>query len=346
MTDFPAGLRPGPGPGPRAPCAGPRRGSHFPIAGPTLAQATKPGEPPRGVPSGCGTLTASGASWNVCDSATTSNNQPAGGSCASGATGAGATIDDATAFSRGDAFDFGGMFWINNTPVGGVGTYTATSAVFAAQSIAGLSTQLRYDALASEPTLRTYLRLTNPGASAVTVTVDYATNFGSDGSTVVNGSSSGDTAFTTADRWLVSSDGGPSDPVNTTVIYSGTPAIAPSAVSGTVFDCAATNGARATYSVTVPAGQTVALVTFQRLGDQIAASVTAAAAFTDIQAGSPLLAGLSAGDVAAIRNIGVGGGQPPAAPAAIPVGGGTWTWLLAGLLAIAGLAVGLRFARR
>lgn len=312
---------------------------------PAFAQATKPGEL-RGVPSNCGDLTASGATWNICDNGTTNNGQPAGGTCNSGATGSGATINDAQAFTRGDAFDLGGMFWINNTQVGGAATYTATSAVFAQQTIAGLTTQLRYDALASEPTLRAFLRLTNPGASAVTVTVDYATNFGSDGGTVVNGTSSGDTVFTTADRWLVTSDGGPGDPVNTTVLFSGSPAIAPSAVSGTVFDCAATNGARATYSVTVPAGQTVALATFQRLGDQIAASVTAAAAYSDIQAGSPLLAGLSAGDVAAIRNIGVGGGQPPAAPTAVPIGGGAWTWLLAGLLAIAGLAVGLRFARR
>ncbi len=316
------------------------------VATPAAAQQAAKPQQIFGGAGTCADLVASGATWDICDGSITSNGQPAGGSCTDGAAGSGASISDADAFTRSDAFDEGGMFWINNTQVGGAATYAPTSAVFAAQTVAGLTTQLRYDALATEPTLRTLLRLTNPGAAAATVTVDYATNFGSDGSTVINGSSSGDTTFTVADRWLVTSDGGPGDPVNTTVLFSGTPAIAPGAVSGTVFDCAATPGARATFSVTVPAGQTVALVTFQRLGNTIAQSVTDAAAFTNIQAGSPLLAGLSAGDLAAIRNLGVGAPTGPAGPASVPVGGGIWTWLLAGLLAFAGLAAGVRFARR
>lgn len=273
---------------------------------PALAQSgAKPDE--RGGPppdNSCSELVGGANFWRICDDEITTNGQPAGGNCSVGAAGGGAAIDDASAFSRGDAFDRGGMFWINGTQVGGVASYGSTSAVFAAQAIAGLTTQLRYDALTSEPTLRAFLRLTNPGATPVTVTVDYATNFGSDNDTVVNGTSSGDTLFTPSDRWVVTSDGGPGDAVNTTVLYSGTPAIAPSSVSGTVFDCYGPQGARATYSVTVPPGQKVALVTFQRLGDNIADALAAAAAYSVIAAGSPLLAGLTPGDIAAIVNRG------------------------------------------
>lgn len=272
---------------------------------PALAQSgAKPDERGGGSGNSCFELVAGDAFWRICDDLITSNGQPAGGNCSVGAAGSGAAINDASAFSRVDAFDKGGMFWINGTQVGGLASYGSTSAVFGPQAIAGLTTQLRYDALTSEPTLRAFLQLTNPGATPVAVTVDYATNFGSDGGTLVNGTSSGDTVFTTADRWVVTSDGGPSDAVNTTVLYSGTPPSAPSSVSGTVFECFGTQGARATYGVTVPPGQTVALVTFQRLGDNIAGALAAAANYSVIAAGSPLLAGLSAGDIAAIVNRG------------------------------------------
>lgn len=277
------------------------------------------------------------SNWSLCDSVITSNVLPVGGTCTSGAIGAGASVEDATLGTRGDAFDEL-LIFVNNTQVGGTGALSGNGVLFAGQTIAGLNTQLRWDVLTTEATARGYLSLTNPTGAPITVTVDYLTNFGSDSGTILRGSSSGDTTFTTADRWLVSSDGSPTsgDPVNTTVLWGGTPAVTPSSVSNTVFDCAATNGARATYSVTVPAGTSRALLFFQRLSDSDVTALATASSFDNVVAGSPLLAGLSGAQTAAVQNFGIGGGT--AVLAAVPVGG-QWSAVLAALLALVGATV-------
>jgi len=305
------------------------------LAGQAMA-AGKPNET-RGETAACPDLIAAGAEWEVCDNFATGNGLPAGDSCDGGPPGAGANFIDASFGGRDDAFDEGGL-WVNNMQVGGLATFTLTSASFAAQSIAGLTTQLRVDALSTQPTLRAYLSLSNPSAAPISVNVDYAINLGSDSETMIHGSSSGDTLFTAADRWLVTSDGTLTEPVNTSVLFSGSPSVQPSAVSNTVFSCSGTQGVRATYPVTVPAGATVAIVIFQSLGIAIAPATTAAAQFNDIQAGSPLLAGLSPTQTAAIRNIGGGGGVPPVAtpPIVVPVGG-----FSSGLLALILGGIGL-----
>lgn len=285
-----------------------------------------------------------GSSWILCDAVVTSNAQPVGGNCATGALGAGASVEDASLGMRSDAFDEVLVF-INNTQVGGAATQVGNGAVFAAQTIAGLSTQMRWDILGTEATARGYLSLTNPGAAPVTVTVDYLNNFGSDGGTVVRGTSSGDASFALGDRWLVSSDANPTsgDPVNTTVLWGGAPPVQPNAVSGTVFNCAGTEGARATYAITVPAGATQALLFFQRLSDSDVAALATAANFDNVVAGSPLLAGLSGAQTAAVQNFALGGGTP-VAQVAVPVGGVS-SAVLAALLALLGTAMFLRRSR-
>jgi len=112
----------------------------------------------------------------------------------------------------------------------------------------------------------------NTTGAPLSETVRIATNFGSDGSTQVDGTSSGDTAFTTADRWLVTSTGEPlSDPVNTTVFYGpGNPAVTPTSVTQDECDDSPSSppqGAEVVFDITVPQGSTRCLMLFACLGD-------------------------------------------------------------------------------
>ena len=104
---------------------------------------------------------------------------------------------------------------------------------------------------------------TNPGATPITVQVRIDTNVGSDGSTVITASQSGDTLFTTADRWLTTDDSdGTGDPSLNHNYWGAGGSVMPSAVSMTTFSCAGTQGPIVTYDLTVPAGATVAIMTF------------------------------------------------------------------------------------
>ena len=130
------------------------------------------------------------------------------------------------------------------------------------------------------------------------------TNFGSDGSTLIRATSSGDTAFTTADRWMISSETqDDTDPVNTTVIWGGNPPVTPQSVSNTVFDCADTQGALARFPVTVPAGGSISLLFFQRIDETTANAQAAVSAWDNVVPGSPLLDGITAGQFASVVNF-------------------------------------------
>jgi len=274
----------------------------------------------------------SGTTWSVIDNGGTDNGLPSGGACNAGAQ---ASMSDAQTTSKSDAFDLAMMYWVNNTPVGGALTQAGNTVTFASQTISGLTVSLRYTALATDPVARSYLSLSNATGSAISVPVTYVTNMGSDNNTQFLSTSSGDATVGTNDKWVISADSttSPSDPVNTTVLFSGTPAVTPSAVSTTVFNCAATPGVLATYNVTVPAGGTIAIANFQRIDDSIAAANAAASSFDNLTSTSPLLAGLSPSEISAIRNIGV---EPPAQ---VPAGNSaTWIALAALLAALAGFA--------
>lgn len=123
----------------------------------------------------------------------------------------------------------------------------------------------------------------NPTAATINVTIEMPTNFGSDGGTVVGATSSGDLIFTTADRWVITSDGGPFDPVNTTVLAGpGAPAINPASVTQTVFSCAAPNGVGWTFNLSVPAGATRRLLFFAGLEDMLGTGNTLAGAMANV----------------------------------------------------------------
>lgn len=258
--------------------------------------------------------------WNISDERITSNGLPSGGSCTGGAAGSGASIVDANIPAGSDAFDYAGMIWVNNTQVGGNLSAAGSRVTFSPVSISGLNAQIIYDVLGTSATLRVFLRLQNPTGSAIAVPVDYASNFGSDSSTQVRGSSSGDVSFTSADSWVVTSDFADSDPVNTTVIFgAGAASVTASSVSQTVFSCAGTEGVSSRYNVSVPAGETIALVFFQQLNDTTPNALAEALSFDSPDLDSDLLAGLSAGELALVQNFDFGASPaPPSTSEPIP----------------------------
>lgn len=236
------------------------------------------------------------SSWTIRDDFLTTNGLPTGGSCNFGGTQA--SILDAEILGQLDAFDFAATVWVNSTPVGGSLSVSGQTVTFAPVTIAGLTVQMQYEVLTTSATLRNVVTFTNPTTSDITVSVNYANNFGSDPDTTVQATSNGDMVFTPADRWIVTDDINPmiSDPANTTVLYGpGAPAVTTSSVSLTVFVCAGPQGVLANYSITVPAGQTRALMFFHQINDTAANAVMAVTVFdtTPGLGSSPLVVGLT-----------------------------------------------------
>ena len=173
-------------------------------------------------------------------------------------------MNDVTTLAATDAFDCGAMVWVGNTvvadddgtvdvsPSGGDTVVTPST-----QTIGGLQVTDTYRMFAAGDTMRLLVKLTNPTAAPISTPVTYVSNFGSDATTTLAGSSSGGASFTTADRWIVTADHAPnsSDVINTSV-FSGPGAVdaTPTSVSSTVFSSSTTDGALATFDVTVPAG--------------------------------------------------------------------------------------------
>jgi hypothetical protein len=173
-------------------------------------------------------------------------------------------IDDASTLTNDDAFDGGGVLTVDGTFVGddddSVEETTNggdTTLAMTPQTISGLQVDLSFRIIGTDGVIRELLTLTNPTAAPITAEVTTESNWGADGATSIAGTSSGDATFTTADRWMVATEGATEpagDAIPGAVFYGpGSPAVTPSSVGTTVFDCAGTQGGMATYSVTVPA---------------------------------------------------------------------------------------------
>jgi hypothetical protein len=218
--------------------------------------------------------------WNGINRVTTSTGAPYTGTIQSG-TGFG--ISDASGpTGASDAYDSAYLVFVDGAVFDPGSTVDRTGTTITAGPVvmSGLNVTVQYyfDTLAA--LARVMVFLNNPTGSPIDVTVDIPVNFGSDGGTIVQMTSSGDTTVTTGDRWLVTTDAGPNDAVNTTVLYGPGSSITPSAYTQTVFDSAGTQGLGATYNVSVPAHQTVALMLFAGLGDITGNGNTAAGAIT------------------------------------------------------------------
>lgn len=124
--------------------------------------------------------------------------------------------------------------------------------------------------------------------------------------------SSGDTSFTTSDRYLITDDGPSADPTVTSVVAggSGSPRALPSAASSTVFECGTTDGVLVTYDVTLPAGQTRSVLLFDQLNSSLTEATADVGVFNDntTLADTDFLAGLSRADLATVVNFDFGVG--------------------------------------
>jgi hypothetical protein len=329
------------------------------------------------------TLTGGGTSnWNVTNDGGTGNGLPAGDSCEGDP---GLTIQDANIPDGGDAYDNAAMLWLDSTvfvppdPVDLTGQTLTAGPV----SMSGLDVTMQYYAASGDATLRTLITFQNPSGSAINATAEWVNNHGSDGGTGIRGTSDGDLTFSTADRWIVSSDsaGTPGDPVNTYVLFGpGSPAATPSAASQLVFSCAGTEGVLSTFDISVPAGATRHLMFFNQMNAENAEGLAGAVEFdTNPAQGGDLLSGLDATQLSEVLNWAFGAppidtptepgttpvptteplSDPPTAvegPIAAPdtgtsdsSGSGAAVWIaLVGLVALATLggALAVRYARR
>jgi hypothetical protein len=229
------------------------------------------------------TVTAgpNGTFWDLDDTMGT-NGGPFGGTC-TGSPGMGAV--DAGTSGSGDAYDNGYSLYVEGLLFAS-STADLTGNTVTAGPIVQPSGLLVTRQLFFSPTrqvMRVLDSFQNNGAGAIAVLAQVPVNFGSDGGTVVGATSSGDLIFTVADRWLITSDGPtPSDPVNTTVLFGpGTPALTPTSVTQTVFDCAATNGAGWTFNLLVPGNTTRRLMYYAGLENMLGTGNTVAGAIAN-----------------------------------------------------------------
>jgi PEP-CTERM motif len=146
------------------------------------------------------------------------------------------------------------------------------------------------------------------------------TNVGSDGATQIIQSSSGDTSFSAADRWLVTDDTPTlSDPANLHLLW-GTGGLAPNSVSRTVFSSAGSEGVRVDYLLTLAAGQTSSLMMVNQIFGTASAAVGSAAQFDALSASSSLLSDLSAAERNRIVNWRLGSASVPEPSSMLLVG--------------------------
>lgn len=143
-------------------------------------------------------------------------------------------LDDATGpTGAGDAYDVGWQIHVDGVAFAAPGNsaeLTGTTLTAGPVAMSGLEVTVQHYYSTSSAVARILVLLRNPGAAPVAANVQVPVNFGSDSGTVIRATSSGDTTVTTTDRWVVSSDGGPSDPVNTSVMYGpGAPRVTPAA---------------------------------------------------------------------------------------------------------------------
>lgn len=193
--------------------------------------------------------------------------------------------DGAYVPGNSDAFD---GFWsvrVDGTVVNPAGPMTfivglaRLSVTAPPVTISNLQVSQRYTTFQYVPALRMVLSLTNPTGTPVNVVVRATGNFGSDTGTTIAGTSNGDTAATTLDRWIATFDTTPSstDPgVVTAFGGPGTPGVVPTTVALTGDDFAAE------FPVTVPADSTRRLMFFSAVGSGGSNIETSGSLFDDL----------------------------------------------------------------
>ncbi|WP_374604251.1 hypothetical protein [Arenimonas sp.] len=253
------------------------------------------------VPSSQSIATGFGSTtWYVSDQGGTGAG-PFSGSCSGGP---GLVITDASGpTGASDAYDHAWVIFVNGVPysVGPTVDLTGTTYTGPASLMSGLNVSVQYHFVPGDAVARILVTLQNPGASAVAVPVQVSNNWGSDSTTTIRATSSGDAVVGTDDRWIITSDSyGPSDPVNLSVMYGEGAGVVPAAYTTTVFGCAGAEGLGTTFNMNVPAGQTQRLMMFAGLGGVMENNNTVLSA----QASASFFASLDSLDPAWIVGVG------------------------------------------
>lgn len=270
------------------------------------------------------TIHAGGANWYMVNN--TSGNT----------SGSGLGLSEASLVgppTRSDAYDGAFVMSVDGTlfqnPTGSV-DLTGTTVTSGTVVMSGLTVSEQFYFDTASATVRAVYSYANPSASAITVTVGWSQNLGSDSATQIVTTSSGDTTLDAADRWVITEpnpSSGQGDPVLTFVRYG------PGATALPTLTAIPGPGSPADrfddhYSLTVPAGATRRLMFFGQLSQSTSAAQTAAAAFNSnaTLASTGLLTGLTTQQESEIVNWSFG------STATTPVTG-TFGLVLIGLLA-------------
>ncbi len=241
----------------------------------------------------------------------------------------GLTIDDARIDNGNtNAFDTAYTIYVDGAPFVAPNPSHLTGTTFTAGpvSMSGLNVTVEYHFSDIIQAARIRVILENPTAIDNNPSISVALNLGSDAGTVIEATSSGDLLYTTADRWVITSDGLPLTPVNTTVVYGpGTVRVVPffttTTVCGDPGPTGDPTGIGYSFNITVPANATRQLMFFAGLGDIVGPGNTITGAIANVtmfdnnnNIDPSLLAGIPAGDLGEILNwaftnfVALGGG--------------------------------------
>jgi hypothetical protein len=202
-------------------------------------------------------------------------------------------IDDGDAFGDNDAFDGGVVLWVNGIPFvdgDGEGDLVGDELRVGPESFSGVNVRRIDRGLAGSPTLRTLIELKNTKKKARTVNLTIDSDLGSDGSTGVRETSSGDSFFSARDRWVVSSDS-PTDagdpPVTEALFGKGRVTRLAHGLVGIEEECFV-----AGFNVAVPGKAKRYLLLFTELSDTNASAIAGAAKFNKKKLSGALKSGL------------------------------------------------------
>ncbi len=289
---------------------------------------------PVNVGSGTGivTVNAGNATWylnnNITFSSTSSNFGFSEGALRAGG------------ITRQDAFD-GALAWhVNASPPGSfsaggyrspsgtidispypINSSVGTTITGANQTMVGLTVKGQMYFSPVKAVVRSTLILQNPTGAPITVTVDMASNLGSDVNTSYRATSSGNTTYDASDNWFVSCQRDTVVPANCTstldpiltFAYAATGAAVRPTTNSAITDGSDRQFVR--YTVTVPAGSTRRVMVFEQMSDTQTNAIADAALFSTNAAlqGTDYLSGMSASDQSEVVNWAL-------APVVAPIG--------------------------
>ncbi len=299
-------------------------------------------------------IDASGLEYYINDNITFATTSSASGAASEAsythAVAATTSMGGTTMSTLNDAFDGYGSVAVSTD---GGGTWTSYNdngsatledsgreAVFNTQTIGSLNVWRKVYVPSGDEFIRYTTFITNTGASTASVQMETLNNLGSDSNTIVRNSSSGDATVTTADSWATSmqnySGSTSSDPRICHVFKGGSGTMGATVSAMTFVD--GDDNPTWTYSVDIPAGETVALIHFASGQESIAAADAKCAELAAAGSSSAAFAAMTATEQAEVANFAV-----VTAPPAIPLVG---PWALALLAAGLGGVGANRAVRR